>query len=125
MREKFTVENLLGVGSFTCTVQKPVEGFYRLTALEGEFSLTLLDTYSWFEEYDISDISEEIREWSRGKDVSVATTVNGGDGNLTNAVTNLAGPLVIDWTEGRIRQFVIHSGKYPLRVRLFKPGQVK
>lgn len=122
MTNLFTVEHLLGVGSFKCNLHKPAQGFYALGSEDSSFRLVLLDTKTWFADYDLGEICAEVESWSQGHRYSVVTTVNCVDGSLSNAFTNLAGPLIIDWEGKRIRQFVLHSGKYPLRVALAKKG---
>lgn len=122
MNNLFTVEHLLGVGSFECSMQEPARGFYALGSLDSSFRLVLVDTSAWFSNYDYSEIIADVEKWSQGHHYSVATTVNSQDGSLAKAVTNLAGPLIIDWEGKRIRQFVLYSGKYPLQTALVGKG---
>lgn len=125
MKNIFTVENLLGVGNFQGKLEQPAAGFYRLVAEDDSLTLLLLDTMQWFPQYRIDEIMEAVETWKQGQEFTVVTTVNSPDGSMGNAVTNLAGPLIIDWQARRMRQFVMHSGLYPLQARLFQEGGVK
>lgn len=125
MKESITVENFLGVGNFQGKLEKPSPGFYRLVAEDGSLTLLLLDTMHWFPQYKIEEIMDAVESWKQGQEFTVVTTVSSPDGSMGNAVTNLVGPLIIDWQTRRMRQFVMHSGLYPLQARLFQEGGVK
>jgi len=122
MDKVFKVEHLLGVGSFNCKLNSPAEGFFRLYSEDNDFSLVLLDTVNWFSDYTIDEIKDDVDNWKEGCKTSIVTTISSEDGTLTTAVTNLAGPLIIDWDKKKIRQFVLYSGKYPLRAPLVQKG---
>jgi|GEM_PF-6215852 len=109
---------LLGVGEFQAQLDSPTQGVHRLSAQDDAFSMLLIETEAWFPHYDYKEIQEDILAWTQERPFTIFTTLSSCDGDMRTATTNLRGPLVVDWEKGKIRQFVLYSGKYPLKAVL-------
>lgn len=98
--------------------------FFLQSAEKAEISFLLLDTFSFFNDYDVKldDAVIEKLEIDKPEDVIVLTTVT-VQGDLQQATTNLKAPLVINHTKLLGTQIVLDNRPYMIKQPLFKDNQ--
>lgn len=101
--------------------EKGESPFFFLQSIEhAEISFFLLDTFSFFKEYDIKlddEILEKL-EIVKPEDVIVLTTVTVKD-DLKAATTNLKAPIIINHTKKLGKQIVLDNKNYQIKQPLF------
>lgn len=99
--------------------------FFFLQSIEiGEVSFFLLDTFAFFEEYDVKleDPVLEKLEIEKPEDVIVLTTIT-VKGEFKDATTNLKAPLVINHNKQLGMQIVLDYKPYMIKQPLFLNNQ--
>jgi len=99
--------------------------FFFLQSIESEeVNFFLLDTFSFFKEYDIKleDIIVERLELEEPTDAIVLTTVT-VKGEIKDATTNLKAPLVINNTKMLGIQIVLDNKNYLIKQPLFQNSE--
>jgi flagellar assembly factor FliW len=95
--------------------------FYFLQSVEeGSLCFFILNTFSFFPDYDIEleDALVTELEVAKPEDVLVFTIVT-VQGNLKEATTNLKAPVIINLNKKLARQVVIEKGDYLIKQPLF------
>jgi flagellar assembly factor FliW len=105
--------------------EKGESPFFFLQSIEiEEVSFLLLDTFSFFKEYDVKlegQVLEKL-EIEKPEDVIVLTTVT-VKGELKDATTNLKAPIVINHNRQLGMQFVLDHKPYMIKQPLFLNSQ--
>jgi flagellar assembly factor FliW len=99
--------------------------FYFLQSVEeGNLCFFILNTFSFFPEYDIEleDSSVVELEVEKPEDVLVFTIVT-VQGNLKEATTNLKAPVIININKRQAKQIVIEKGDYLIKQPLFSKDE--
>jgi flagellar assembly factor FliW len=89
---------------------------------EGELCFVVLDTFSFFKEYDfeLDEATLAELEIEKPEDVLVFTMVTIKD-SLKEATTNLKAPLIINSMKRRGKQVILEKGDYLIKQPLFDP----
>lgn len=105
--------------------EKGESPFFFLQSIDtADISFVLLDTFSFFKEYDVNleDSVIEKLEIEKPEDVIVLTTVT-VKGDLERATTNLKAPLVINHHKQLGMQIVLDQKQYMIKQPLFQNSQ--
>jgi flagellar assembly factor FliW len=105
--------------------EKQETPFYFLQSVEeGSLCFFLLDTFSFFSEYDIELEDSSVTELGveKPEDVLVFTIVT-VQGDLKEATTNLKAPVIINLNKRLAKQVVIEKGDYLIKQPLFSKDE--
>lgn len=105
--------------------EKGESPFFFLQSIEiKEVSFLLLDTFSFFKEYDVKleDSVIEKLEIDKPDDVVVLTTVT-ANSELQDATTNLKAPLVINHNKQLGMQIFLDNKQYMIKQPMFQNSQ--
>jgi flagellar assembly factor FliW len=112
---------------FPADEQEETPFFFLQSVEEGGLCFFILNTFSFFPEYDIEldELTIAELEIEEPEDLLVFTIVT-VQGNLKEATTNLKAPVIINSNKKIAKQIVIEKGDYLIKQPLFstdsKPG---
>jgi flagellar assembly factor FliW len=107
--------------------EKEETSFYFLQSVEDkDVCFFLLDTLSFFPEYDIEIDQTTVNELDikEPEEVFVSTIIT-VKGNLQEATTNLKAPLVINVAQKEGKQIVLEQGNYLIKQPLFSQSHAQ
>ncbi|WP_025027200.1 flagellar assembly protein FliW [Caldalkalibacillus mannanilyticus] len=105
-------------------VKKETPFFYLQSIEQQDLCFIVLETLSFFSEYDIEldeSLVEEL-QIEKPEDILILSIVT-SKGSLKEATTNLKAPIILNMVKKTAKQYVLEKGNYVIRQPLFISDQ--